>query len=74
MNFRLAGKYSLKSTSHGKDNDRRLTIGKKKMTSVQILREILMNKNAIYMDMYLVQVPISKAAEYPQHSSKLVLD
>lgn len=61
----------MKSTSQGKDEERRLVISKKTITSEQILNEILLKKNPNYTDKYFVQVPESKARFYPEHVEKI---
>ncbi|XP_054726816.1 uncharacterized protein LOC129236447 [Anastrepha obliqua] len=74
MLHEIAGKFNLKSTSHGKDEERRLVISKKTITNDQILNEILLKKNPSYIDKYFVQVPESKARFYPENAEKLELD
>ncbi|XP_018799208.1 PREDICTED: NF-kappa-B-repressing factor [Bactrocera latifrons] len=74
MLHEIAGKFNLKSTSHGKDAERRLVISKKTITNEQILSEILLKKNPSYIDKYFVQVPDAKARFYPEHTEKLDLD
>uniref|UniRef100_A0A0A1WSM1 NF-kappa-B-repressing factor n=2 Tax=Zeugodacus cucurbitae TaxID=28588 RepID=A0A0A1WSM1_ZEUCU len=74
MLHEIAGKFNLKSTSHGKDEERRLVISKKTITNELILNEILLKKNPSYIDKYFVQVPESKARFYPEHVEKIDLD
>ncbi|XP_017480117.1 PREDICTED: NF-kappa-B-repressing factor [Rhagoletis zephyria] len=74
MLHEIAGKFNLKSTSYGKDEERRLVISKKTITYEKILNEILLKKNPNYIDKYFIQVPESKARFYPEHSEKIELD
>uniref|UniRef100_W8BTA5 NF-kappa-B-repressing factor n=1 Tax=Ceratitis capitata TaxID=7213 RepID=W8BTA5_CERCA len=74
MLHEIAGRFNLKSTSNGKDEERRLVISKKTISNEQILTEILLKNNPNYIDKYSVQVPESKARFYPEHTEILELD
>ncbi|XP_023292359.2 NF-kappa-B-repressing factor [Lucilia cuprina] len=73
MLHEIANKFNLKSTSHGQDEQRRLIINKKTISDVQILQEILINKNPRFMDRYFVQVPQSKSQLFPDYTAVLTL-
>ncbi|XP_067617398.1 NF-kappa-B-repressing factor [Eurosta solidaginis] len=73
MLHEIAGKLGLKSSSTGKNEERRLVISKKNYTNEQILNEVLLKKNPSYVDKYFVQVPESKARYYPEHVEQLEL-
>lgn len=70
---RLAKNLNLKSTSYGQGEQRRLIVNKKTITNMQILHEVLINKNPRYIDRYLVQVPKSKSNLFPDHTEPLTL-
>lgn len=71
--YRIANKFNLKSTSQGQDEQRRLIINKKTISDVQILQEILINKNPRFMDRYFVQVPLSKSQLFPDYTVALTM-
>lgn len=64
----IASSKNLKSTSHGKGHNRQLVISKKTITPYQILEEVLIHRNPIYMNKYDVKVPSFKSAEFPDHT------
>uniref|UniRef100_A0A1A9WIF2 NF-kappa-B-repressing factor n=1 Tax=Glossina brevipalpis TaxID=37001 RepID=A0A1A9WIF2_9MUSC len=68
----IAQKYGLRSSSYGQNKQRRLIVSKK-FENLKILREILIFKNARYMDYYFVQVPETKQMLFPEFSTKLSL-
>ncbi|XP_013103633.1 uncharacterized protein LOC106084476 [Stomoxys calcitrans] len=69
----IAKNINLRSSSYGQGEQRRLIVTKKTITDVQILQEVLINKNSRFMDRYLVQVPLSKSELYPDHTEPLTL-
>ncbi|KAM7362620.1 uncharacterized protein ACRADG_013220 isoform 2-T2 [Cochliomyia hominivorax] len=73
MLHEIANKFNLKSTSHGQDEQRRLIINKKTISDIQILQEILINKNPRFIDRYFVQVPKSKSNLFPDYTVALML-
>lgn len=63
----LAGTIGLKSVSSGKEPNRHLVISKKDISFLQILQEILFNRNPMYINKYEVTAPVSKRNEFPDH-------
>ncbi|KAI9584571.1 hypothetical protein GQX74_006466 [Glossina fuscipes] len=68
----FAQRYGHRSSSYGQHGMRRLIVSKKICTDA-ILQEILIYKNARYMDHYFIQVPETKYNLFPDFSNKLSL-
>lgn len=65
----IASNKNLKSSSYGKEPNRHLVVSKKNITPKQIVYEVLVNKNPMFMNKYEVDVPPRKRKLFPERSS-----
>ncbi|EDW80900.2 uncharacterized protein Dwil_GK11774 [Drosophila willistoni] len=70
---KAAGRFSLRSSSYGTGEDRRLLISKK-IPPETILKEVLIHRNPKFCERYFVQVPTQKAHLFPGHAVDLALE
>lgn len=65
----IATSKNLKSSSYGRGMERYLVISKKTISPENILEEILINNNKMYIDKYEVRVPVCKRNDFPNYIS-----
>ncbi|XP_055384542.1 NF-kappa-B-repressing factor isoform X2 [Condylostylus longicornis] len=63
----IATSKNLKSTSYGKGIERYLVVSKRTISPENIIKEVLINKNPMYINKYEVKVPVRKRKHFPDH-------